>query len=71
MPLTPKRDLQTVTPQGERISPLIDGVQIRYVLTHADERGTLTEIFNPAWAFTTEPLVYMYEFTIRHGKVKG
>ena len=32
-----------------------------------DERGSLTEIYSEAWPFTDEPLVYVYQTTIRVG----
>jgi dTDP-4-dehydrorhamnose 3,5-epimerase len=62
---------QTVTENGERVGSLIDGVVIRKATTHPDERGTLTEVFNPAWDLSDEPLVYVYQVTIRPGQVKG
>ena len=71
MALEPKPDVQTVTPDGQRVSPLIDGVKIRYALTQVDERGTLCEILNPAWGFHESPLVYIYEFTIAPKRIKG
>jgi dTDP-4-dehydrorhamnose 3,5-epimerase len=67
----PKKDLQTVTPDGKNLSPLIDGIKIRYAITHPDARGSLTEVFNPAWGFHDQPMVYLYEFTIRPGTAKG
>jgi dTDP-4-dehydrorhamnose 3,5-epimerase len=62
---------QTVTEKSEPIDSLIDGVVRRQAVTHPDERGTLTEIFNPAWGLTDDPLVYVYQVTIRPGQVKG
>jgi len=62
---------QTVTKEGERLDPLIDGVMTRQAVTHPDERGTLCEVFNPAWELSDEPLVYVYQVTIRPGQVKG
>ena len=62
---------QTVTPAGERLDSLIDGVMVRSATTQTDARGTVVEIFNPAWGFTEEPLVYVYQITIRPGQVKG
>jgi dTDP-4-dehydrorhamnose 3,5-epimerase len=62
---------QTVTPEGERVEQLIDGVITRPSVTHPDERGTLTEVYNPAWGLSDEPLVYVYQVTIRPGQVKG
>jgi dTDP-4-dehydrorhamnose 3,5-epimerase len=66
-----KKFEQTVTKEGERVDPMIDGVVIRQAVTHPDERGTLTEIFSPAWTLSDEPLVYVYQVTIRPGQVKG
>ena len=65
------RDAQTVTRDGRRLDRFIDGVLLRAATTHSDERGTLTEIFDPAWDFTDEPLVYVYESTIHPGQKKG
>jgi dTDP-4-dehydrorhamnose 3,5-epimerase len=62
---------QTVTEESEPIGDLIDGVVRRSSITHPDERGTLTEIFNPAWDFSDDPLVYVYQVTIRPGQIKG
>jgi dTDP-4-dehydrorhamnose 3,5-epimerase len=66
-----RRDPQTVTPDGTRVATLIEGVKVRYAVTHVDERGTLTEVYNPAWGFHDDPMVYLYQFTIRPGQVKG
>jgi dTDP-4-dehydrorhamnose 3,5-epimerase len=66
-----RRDVQTVTPAGERVDELLDGVRIRPAVTHLDSRGSVCEIYNPAWGFTEEPLVYVYQTTIRPGQVKG
>jgi dTDP-4-dehydrorhamnose 3,5-epimerase len=68
---TPKKDVQSVTPEGERISSLIDGVIVRMAVMHPDERGEICEIYNPAWGLTDKPLVYIYQIVIRPGKVKG
>jgi dTDP-4-dehydrorhamnose 3,5-epimerase len=62
---------QTVTPEGRRLDHFIDGVQVRPALTHSDERGSLTEIYDPAWGFTEEPLVYVYQATVHPGQKKG
>lgn len=56
----PVPDPQTVTPGGERLGEIIDG-----------ERGSLTEIYNPAWDLADEPLVYAYQATIHPGQKKG
>lgn len=66
-----QKDNQTVTPEGESVQTLIDGVRVRYAVTHPDERGTMCEIYNPAWGFSDEPMVYLYQATVRPGKIKG
>lgn len=68
---TPKKDVQTVTSQGVSLAPIIEGVFLRYATTHPDERGSVTEVFDPRWGFVDQPMVYLYEFTIRPGIVKG
>ncbi len=65
------RDRQTVTVEGRETSTLIDGVSFWHVPTHSDERGSITELYNPAWPWHPDPLVYSYCFTIRPGMVKG
>src|SRR5580693_1356578 len=39
--------------------------------TQVDDRGTLCEIFTPQRAPHPAPVVYVYQFTIRPGKIKG
>ena len=67
----PVKDVQTVTPDGNSIAPRIHGVVLRPAVTQTDDRGTICEIFNPAWKLHPEPLVYIYQITIRPGKIKG
>lgn len=67
----PVKDRQTVTPAGEPIQRLIEGVAMRPARPQEDKRGELVEIFNPAWGFHTAPLVYVYQTCLRPGLVKG
>lgn len=67
----PKKDVQTVTPAGDPVQPLIHGVVVRPAVTQTDDRGTLCEIFNPSWGVHPAPLTYVYQFTIRPGRIKG
>src|SRR5204862_5091927 len=62
---------QTVTGEGHTVDPLIDGVAIRQAKTQTDARGTLTEVYDPRWGFTDEPMVYAYMVTVRPGVTKG
>lgn len=68
---TPAKDTQTVTPEGESVIPRIDGVSIRMAVTLPDERGEVCEVYNPAWGLHPDPLVYVYQVSIRPGKIKG
>src|SRR5439155_24127076 len=61
----PKQDVQTVTPEGEPVQRLIEGVKIIRAVTHPDERGTLCEISSLALKAHPAPIVYVYQFTIR------
>lgn len=67
----PRRDAQTVTPDGRSLQDLIAGVRIRRATTHEDDRGTVCEMFSEQWDFDESPLVYAYQVTIRPGKIKG
>jgi dTDP-4-dehydrorhamnose 3,5-epimerase len=69
--LRPVQDVPTVTPEGKSLDPLIHGVVIRPAVTQVDERGTLCEIYHPAWGVHPAPLTYVYQFSIRPGKIKG
>jgi dTDP-4-dehydrorhamnose 3,5-epimerase len=71
MPVPGTPEPQTVTPAGERLDRSIDGVRLRPAITHSDERGSLTEIDDPGWGFTDEPVVYVYEARIHPGQKKG
>jgi dTDP-4-dehydrorhamnose 3,5-epimerase len=66
-----KKDKQTVEPDGGRPARFIDGVVVRKAVTQEDERGDLTEIFDPRWGIMEGPIVYIYQTTIRPGRVKG
>src|SRR5271166_3885538 len=65
------QDAQTVTSEGQPLFQLIDGVRQRRAVTHVDERGTVCEMFNPAWGFDEAPLSYVYQATLLPGYVKG
>jgi len=65
------RDKQTVTAAGESVRRLTHGVQVRHLPTHADDRGSVTELFDPRWESYPDPVAYAYSFTIRPGYAKG
>jgi dTDP-4-dehydrorhamnose 3,5-epimerase len=65
------REPTTVTADGERLRTLPDGVVLRDLVTHVDDRGSLCELVDPRWAEIDEPLTYSYMWTIRPGVIKG
>ncbi|HWH93028.1 MAG TPA: hypothetical protein VNT03_04130 [Baekduia sp.] len=66
-----KQDVQTVAPDGSRLAPLPDGMVVRDLVTHVDERGTVCELYDARWGVHPDPLVFAYTFTIRPGQAKG
>ena len=66
-----KQDVQTVAPDGSRLHPLPDGMVVRDLVTHVDDRGTVCELYDPRWGVHPDPLVFSYMFTIRPGQAKG
>ena len=70
--VTPRtvRDAPTVTSTGQRIAR-IEGVEVARLAPHTDHRGSLTEVLNSASNFWREPVVHVYLFSIRPGRIKG
>lgn len=66
-----RQDPQTVTPSGQKVQPLIDGLIIRHCPPLEDHRGELIEVFNPDWAFDDAPLVYAYQVVLRPRSVRA
>ena len=66
-----RKDNPSVSAEGEPLQEPIAGVQIRRPPTHADERGSICEVYDLRWEFTDDPLVYVYHVTIRPGEIKG
>ncbi len=69
MPIT--RDVQTVTPEGQQLLTLPEGMIVRDLVTHVDDRGSVIELYDPRWGVSPDDLVFAYQFTIRPGKAKG
>lgn len=67
----PVKDRPTVTPDGVRIDPLIEGVVVRFQAPVEDERGEIVEVYRPSWGVLDAPLVYVYHISILPGIVKG
>ena len=68
---TATKDAPTVTPAGEALAPLIEGVSIRDAIAHIDERGSVLEVYDTRWGWHPDPLVFAHCFTLRPGYVKG
>jgi dTDP-4-dehydrorhamnose 3,5-epimerase len=66
-----RKDAASVTSAGDLLQERIEGVELRRPPTHADERGTITEIYDLRWGFTDDPLVYVYHVTVSPGQIKG
>src|ERR1044072_9320928 len=69
--MPPRRDVQTVDPAGRRLHRLPEGMLLRDLVTHTDERGTVCELFDVRWGVSRDDVVFAYQFTIRPGMAKG
>lgn len=65
------KDKQTVSAEGQPTQRLTEGVLIRDLPSHTDDRGTLMEMFDPRWNWHPDPFAYAHMITIRPGVVKG
>ena len=66
-------DAVTITPDGKRVSPAIDGVITIGPVAHVDHRGRVFEVINPDKdpEFWADPVIASYVFTIRPNTLKG
>ena len=61
-----------VTPDGQSLQQVPEGVSFRDAITHTDERGSVCEIFDPRWGWHEDPLRCSSTCSpIRPGMVKG
>jgi dTDP-4-dehydrorhamnose 3,5-epimerase len=67
----PSREEGTVTADGTALARLPEGVHVRDLVTHVDDRGSLCEMYDPRWDVSDEPVAYSYFMTIRPGVTKG
>lgn len=66
------KDLATVTPQGEPITPTIEGVTVRPAPTHTDHRGSVVELLSSTWPeHFGDGAPHIYLATVVPGVVKG
>lgn len=66
-----KRDTATVTPAGELISKVIEGLSTQNPVNHVDNRGRVFEVYSGPSDHWKDPLVYCYTFTVRPNQIKG
>jgi dTDP-4-dehydrorhamnose 3,5-epimerase len=66
-----EQDQQTTDAARESIVDLPDGASFHDSVRHNDDRGSVTELYDPRWNWHSDPLVFAYMFTIRPGMVKG
>ena len=65
------QDQRTVDEARRSLAPLVDGMSFRDAIRHDDDRGSVTEIYDPRWGWHPDPLVFSYMFTVRPGVTKG
>jgi dTDP-4-dehydrorhamnose 3,5-epimerase len=67
----PTKDAQSVTPDGVRLAPMIDGVVVQRVPPHEDERGEVTEVWNQEWLGLADPVEHVAMVVTRPGATRG
>ncbi|WP_370462711.1 hypothetical protein [Ruegeria sp. PrR005] len=66
-----QRDLATVTEKGASLASVPQGSREHRTVTHVDDRGTVTELFDTRWNWHPDPVCFAYTYTIRQGRAKG
>jgi dTDP-4-dehydrorhamnose 3,5-epimerase len=66
-----QKDVPSVTPDGERLAPLIHGVRLHRLTPIDDKRGELVEMYRPSWGLHPDPMVYAYQVSLRPGATRG
>jgi len=66
-----KKDKQTITKEGNAISPRIEDVKIKRLNPIEDKRGEMLEVFRPSWGFHSDPLVYVYQVRTKPKQIRG
>lgn len=69
--MMPRKDVQTITPEGLSVARSIDGVVIQRVLPQEDERGEVTEVWNQTWPGLDDPVVHCAMVITRPGVTRG
>ena len=68
--LLPAKDRQSVDERWRPLGDRIDGVTVKELKTLPDHRGTVCEIYRPEWRIHPDPLVFVYQITVRPGQIK-
>ena len=71
MPVARAKDTQTVTAEGVRVAPSIEGVVIHRIPPQEDERGEISEVWNLHWPGLDDPVVHVYKVVTRPGTARG
>lgn len=66
-----KRDPALVRADATPYRRLTQDVVIQRLVTHVDDRGSVTELYDPRWEVHAAPLVFSYVCSIRPKVVKG
>lgn len=66
-----EQDRQTTDEARESVVDLPEGASFYDSVRHNDDRGSVTEMYDPRWNWHPDPIVFAYMFTIRPGMVKG
>src|SRR4051794_25996736 len=69
--VAPVKDVQTVTPAGAPVAPLIDGVIVPDIPPPEDERGEVVAVWNLDWPGFEAPVVHAYKVVSRPGKARS
>jgi dTDP-4-dehydrorhamnose 3,5-epimerase len=65
-----KQDEETVR-EGAPVAKMLDGLVFHESIAHRDDRGSLTELFDPRWTWHPKPFAFCHQIIIHPGAVKG
>ena len=64
-------DGKLVEKDGTSVLPVPHGSLERRSVTHVDNRGEVTELFDTRWDFHPDPISFVYTYTVNPGHAKG
>ena len=65
------KDVQTVTPEGERLVELIDGVVVKESTNIVTRSGVTTELFRPDWNIGLDAIKHAIRVSLRSGAISA